>query len=278
MKVRFFYIFIMLCAASLVCLFYGFFVEPNRLVIRQVTILAKNYQGPPLNIALMSDMHIGGRYTPASRINTLVEKVNLLEPDMVLLAGDYIDGSAPRSFRSDEFNASIDRGLLSFKDLDAPLGVYSVLGNHDNWYDGPWVKSQLEKSGVTVLANEAVNLPTLCLIGMRDFDTDFPSAEGYANCQDKRAKIVLTHSPDAFRFLRTDTDLALAGHTHGGQINLPFVGRRVTSTQAGKPLAYGLKSVGDVPVFITAGIGTSMLPARFRAPPEIVLITLQAPD
>ena len=82
------------------------------------------------------------------------------------------------------------------------------------------------------------------------------------------------HSPDSFKHLRSDTDLAVAGHTHGGQINLPLIGRRVTATKLGEPYAYGLKDWSGTPVYITSGLGTSVLPARFRAPPEIVVITI----
>ena len=276
MKVRFFYIFLSLCALSLACLFYGFFVEPKRLVIREVSLPAPSYQGPPLRLVLLSDLHIGGRHVPASRIATLTYTVNRLEPDMVLLAGDYVDGSLPRSDRSLVQNNAIEAGVEALAGIKASHGTYAVIGNHDNWYDGVWIRNQLEENGATVLANEGLNLPEICLIGMSDFDTDYPSSAGYQDCNLNHAKIVLTHSPDAFRFLRTDTTLALAGHTHGGQINLPLIGRRVTSTEAGEPLAYGLKELGGVPVYITAGIGTSMLPARFRAPPEIVVITLKS--
>ena len=195
---------------------------------------------------------------------------------MVLLAGDYVDGSLPRSNRSLLQNNAIEAGVEALAGIKPSLGTFAVIGNHDNWYDGAWIRNQLEENGVTVLANEGSNLPEICLIGMSDFDTDYPSSAGYQDCNLNHAKIVLTHSPDAFRFLRTDTTLAVAGHTHGGQINLPLIGRRVTSTEAGKPLAYGLKELGGVPVYITAGIGTSMLPARFRAPPEIVVITLKS--
>lgn len=275
MKVRFFYIFLSLCLGAMACLVYGFFVEPERVVVRNLTVQADEYQGPPLRIALLSDLHIGGRHMPASRVETLVQTTNLLEPDLVLLAGDYIDGSKVRAGRSEMFNDFIKQGLSSLEGLTASQGVYAVLGNHDNWYDGAWVERTLKSNGATVLGNEGVNFSGLCLIGMTDFDTTQPSAKGYQDCQEGRAKIVLTHSPDAFRFLRSDTALAVAGHTHGGQINLPFIGRRVTSTEAGKALAYGLKNVGGVPVYITAGIGTSILPARFRAPPEIALVTIK---
>jgi len=252
MKVRFFYIFLSLCVAAVACLFYGFFVEPERLVIREVTVRSDHYQGPPLRIALLSDLHIGGRHMPPSRVVTLVRTANSLSPDLVLLAGDFINGSTLRADRSNDINRSMEHGLSYLKALEAPQGVFAVIGNHDNWYDGAWVTEKLEENAATVLGNEGVNLSGLCLVGMTDFDTADPSADGYKDCLENSSKIVLTHSPDAFRFLRSDTALAVAGHTHGGQINLPLIGRRVTSTRAGKSLAYGLKDVGGVPVFITA--------------------------
>lgn len=82
------------------------------------------------------------------------------------------------------------------------------------------------------------------------------------------------HTPDVRHLLRADTVLAVAGHTHGGQVNLPIFGRQVTSTKCGKPCAYGhIQSHPDI--YVSAGIGTSILPIRFRAPPEIVIITLR---
>ena len=99
--------------------------------------------------------------------------------------------------------------------------------------------------------------------------------EAFAVCEDGATPIALMHSPDSFPLLRSDTALAVAGHTHGGQINIPLIGRRVTSTAAGRKYAYGQIDVNSTPAFVTAGIGTSILPARFRAPPEIVLIELE---
>ena len=98
----------------------------------------------------------------------------------------------------------------------------------------------------------------------------------FADCETSKDIVAFMHSPDSFKLLPSDTDLALAGHTHGGQINIPFIGRRITSTRLGKKYAYGSLDFGGIRAFVTAGIGTSILPARFRAPPEIVLITLRS--
>ena len=88
--------------------------------------------------------------------------------------------------------------------------------------------------------------------------------------------IGLMHNPDSFELARGGEALMIAGHTHGGQINIPGIGRRITSTRGGPKYAYGLIDVNGTPAFVTAGIGMSILPARFRAPPEIVIITLRS--
>ena len=254
---------------------YGFFIEPKRLVLRAVVVLTGNYQGEPLRIALLSDLHIGGTHVPAARIKTLVSVINGLSPDVIFIAGDFIDGHRSRFNRSADFNTEIRNGLSYLSDIEAERGIYTVLGNHDNFYDGLWLRAHLNAANVHVLTNEGQNFGDLCFIGISDFQTTHSSPVGYSDCKAIAAKIVLTHSPDAFRYLRSDTALAVAGHTHGGQINLPLIGRRVTSTEAGERLAYGLRGVGGVPVYITAGSGTSMLPARFRAPPGMGLEKLQ---
>ena len=259
------------------CLLYGFFIEPKLLKIRHVTIASQNYEGDALRVALLSDIHIGGRHVPVARVETIVARVNALNPDIILIPGDFINGHKSRSKQSAVFNAQIDQGLAVLAELEASLGVFASIGNHDVWYDAEFVEDRLRTSGLTVLLNRAVNLPNgACIIGLADHDTQIEDPGAYHDCEDGAFPIVLMHSPDSFTFLRSDTTLAVAGHTHGGQINLPLIGRRVTSTAAGKKYAYGAVEINGVPAFITAGIGTSILPARFRAPPEIVLIELSS--
>lgn len=275
MKARFFYVFWTLLGLAALCLLYGIVIEPRRLVLRHVTIESASYKGQPLEIAFLSDIHIGGTPITPNHVAKIVARVNAQAPDIVLLGGDYIDGHLRRSDHSPEFNEEIEKGLEALGKLTAKQGVFAVLGNHDNWYDAAWVTARLTHNGNVVLENQAVNLAALCIVGMADFDTATSLSSTYAQCAEETRPLLLSHSPDSFRYLRSDTVLALAGHTHGGQINLPLIGRRVTATRSGEPLAYGLKDVGGVPAFVTSGIGTSILPARFRAPPEIVLIDLR---
>jgi len=254
---------------------YGFAVEPAMLKTRHVSIASPDYAGAPLKIALLSDIHIGGRHVPAERVKTIVKRVNAQSPDLILIAGDYISGHLSRRENSAAFNAEIDEGLNALSSLAAPQGVYSAIGNHDVWYAPDYVARALNRAGITSLQNDvALTESGHCIGGLADAQTQEEDPSIFELCPDDSEIIAVMHSPDSFFLVPTETALALAGHTHGGQINLPFLGRRVTATDLGPAYAYGQVDIRGVLGFVTAGIGTSILPVRFRAPPEIVVIDL----
>ncbi|MDB2437967.1 metallophosphoesterase [Hellea sp.] len=260
---------------ALLCLLYGFLIEPKMLKIRQISVTPENYQGQTLRVALLSDIHIGGAHVSVERVEKIVARVNELKPDIIVMPGDFIDGHLKRQEHSEAFNTAIEIGLSKLAFLEAPMGVFASIGNHDVWYDADFVSRALTRAGVSVLRNQALNVSgNICIVGLADHDTQSENRGAFNACEDNAYPIAIMHSPDSFDYLRSDVVLAVAGHTHGGQINIPLIGRRVTSTRAGKKWAYGRIDVGGVPVFVTSGIGTSILPARFRAPPEIVLIEL----
>lgn len=266
---------------AVLCLLYGFFVEPKTLAVRRVEIISNTWQGPPLKIGLMADIHVGGRHVDVERVRRLSEKLNTLSPDIILLAGDFVNGHVPQGQRTSQENLEIQQGIKNLGQLSAPLGVHAVLGNHDAWYSEGQIRRLLENANISILDNQNSLIKdessSFCLIGLADSFTGVRDNEVFADCASGNDIIAFMHSPDSFNLLRSDTDLALAGHTHGGQINIPFIGRRITSTKAGRKYAYGQIDLGGIQAFVTAGIGTSILPARFRAPPEIVLITLRSP-
>ena len=259
------------------CLFYGFFIEPKLLKTRNIAVASLNYEAPKLRIALLSDIHIGGRHVPAARIEDIVTHVNSLSPDIVLIPGDFINGHKSRTAHDNAFNLEVEKGLSYLKGLEAPMGVFASIGNHDVWYDADFIAKQLKEANVVVLRNAAINLSNaICIVGLADHDTQQEDQAAFDLCETGSQPIALMHSPDSFPLLRSDTALAVAGHTHGGQINIPLIGRRVTATAAGRKYAYGKVEVNGILAFVTAGIGTSILPARFRSPPEVVLIELSA--
>lgn len=266
---------------AILCLLYGFFVEPKTLAVRHVEIVSKTWQGPPLKIGLMGDIHVGGWHVDAERIEGLVQRLNALSPDIILLAGDYVNGHKRYEQSTARFNAELETGMRNLGQLEAPLGVHAVIGNHDAWYSDEHIRSYLTAANITIHNNQSMKIDkdetSFCLVGLADAITGFRDDSVFSNCGAGADIIAFMHSPDSFDLLRSDTNLALAAHTHGGQINIPFIGRRVTATKSGLKYAYGRIDLGGIPAFVTAGIGTSILPARFRAPPEIVLITLRSP-
>lgn len=262
-------------SAALFCLAYGFLIEPNLLVIREVEHVSMTYEGLDLRIALITDIHINSPSVPATRVQDLVRRTNALMPDLVIMPGDFISGHVSREAHGEVFNDGIEAGVAHLAGLNAP--AFATIGNHDVYYDAAAVTDMLEQADVMVLENQSTKFGSLCLVGLADALTARPKRSAYDGCDKGAFPLVLTHSPDAWPAFRRDTILALAGHTHGGQINLPLLGRRVNSVNLGVEHSYGFSRIAGVDMFVSAGVGTSILPARFRAPPEIVVITLRSP-
>ena len=167
------------------------------------------------------------------------------------------------------------------KDLKAPLGGYAVLGNHDWYFDGERVRKAFETDGIRVLENESAELrdgnQSLALVGLADAWTRPQDINGtIANAPPGLPVIVITHNPDSFAQLPAGVSLLLAAHTHGGQVNLPIVGRLVVPSSYGQKYAAGHVEENGKHLFVTTGIGTSILPLRFRVPPEIAILTIRS--
>jgi len=165
----------------------------------------------------------------------------------------------------------------ALKDLKAPMGVYTVLGNHDWYFNGPRVRHAFENNGIKVLDNEVAetkfNGGSLWLVGLADIWTRPQDVQGtLAKVPPGAAIVALTHNPDTFADLPANVLLLLAGHTHGGQVNLPLLGRLVVPSNYGQRFAAGHVVENDRDLFVTTGIGTSILPVRFRVPPEIAVL------
>jgi len=266
---------ILLLAGSVIC--WGFFIEPNRLVVRQETL---DVEGWPINlnglkIAVLSDLHVGSPYIDERKVRLIVERTNQLQPDIIVILGDYMTGNGRARHRVEpEVFAPI------LKDLHAPLGVYSVLGNHDWWYNGQKVRRALEDNGIKVLEDEVVKLDvrgnSLWLVGLGDLWTRPQHIEQtIAQVPEREAIVALTHNPDIFPDVPTRVNLLLAGHTHGGQVRFPLIGSVVQSSRYGERYAKGHVKENGHDLFVTTGIGTSIVPVRFGVPPEIVLLTVK---
>jgi predicted MPP superfamily phosphohydrolase len=260
------------------CLIWGFFIEP-RFCLLERTAEAHPRGWPKeldgLRVALISDLHAGSPYVGTARIKGLVERVNAAKPDLIVLLGDYvIQGVAGGTFMPPEDIA----GLL--KELKAPLGVYAVLGNHDWWLDGPRVRDALAGRGIKVLENEAVRLErggrAFRLLGLADQIERKPDTVApLKGVPESEPVIALVHEPDYFPEIPERIALTLAGHTHGGQVRLPIAGSLIVPSDYGQRFVRGLIKEGGRLLYVTTGVGTSIIPVRFGVPPEYVILTLR---
>jgi len=201
--------------------------------------------------------------------------VNAEQPDLILLGGDYMinDIWFGSPVAADSIGAELGQ-------LRAPLGVFAVLGNHDWWNNGPKVRAAFEARGVTVLDDEVRRLhfggKSFCLLGVRDETERLRSAQKELELAlPGMPLLVLVHEPDIFPLLDERATLTLAGHTHGGQVDLPLIGRPIVPSRFGSRYAAGHVVEGGRHLFVTTGVGTSIIPVRFRVPPEIALLTLR---
>jgi predicted MPP superfamily phosphohydrolase len=262
----------------LLCAGWAFFIEPNRLIIHQETMQIDNWpkELSGLRIAVIADLHTGGPFIDEQKLKLIVERTNQLNPDLIVLLGDYM---SPNSWHSHRVEPEVTAAVL--KDLHAPLGVYSVLGNHDWWYNGEKVRRALEQKGIPVLEDEVAEIKwrnsSFWLAGLADLWTRPQHIdETIAKVPQGATVIALTHNPDIFPRIPPRVPLLLAAHTHGGQVNLPLIGTPIVPSRFGQKYTAGHILENGHHLFVTTGIGTSIFPIRFRVPPEIVILTINS--
>ncbi len=262
---------------------YAWFVEPNQLVVRRIEIVSEDWQGAPLTIAAISDTHVAGPHVDAARMGRIVQRVNALRPELVVLLGDYVNGHLHPAERSPAENQEITGGIATFAVLRARYGVVGVIGNHDVWYDRAIVQTEMENAGVATLWNRHIVIrrtggAPLVIAGLADFSTGDPDfAAALDGAPEDADTLVISHSPDPFVNMPRGPALMLAAHGHCGQVTIPFVGRPIVPLVNDR-FACGLVEENGRRMYVTGGIGTSMIPVRFLNPPEIVLITLRGAD
>jgi hypothetical protein len=258
---------------------YAWLVEPNLLLVRRVEIVSEDWRGAPIVIAVLGDTHVGGPHVDAARMERVVARINALEPDLVALLGDYVAFHAPEAERSDAERREIAGGIAAFAALQARYGAVAVIGNHDVWYNRSSIAAALQEAGVAALWNRHVVIARaggeIVVAGLADDmtgDPDFAAAvDGAPHGADT---IVLSHSPDPFADMPEGHALMLAGHGHCGQVTIPLLGRPILPLRNRRYACHMVEENGRA-MYVTAGLGTSVLPLRFLNPPEIVLLTLR---
>lgn len=278
-------------ALALATSFYAFSVGRKRIVVRRFRI-ARNHAThapgttggqPDVRITTLSDLHLG-EFVTAEHIRRAVEISNNETPDIVLLLGDYVDHDGSLA---GELVVELTR-------LEAKLGVFAVLGNHDigcaysqrliDELDGDRTVSLLRNSSTFVEVGPAGDSKSMQIIGIespRDWWNQESDEFGREVVLSELAKsnaeftIVASHHPDVFELsAEIGVDLVVAGHTHGGQLAVPFTGRLLNVGRLATKYLWGLYESGTTRLVVTAGIGVGVIPARIGVPPEVTLIEI----
>jgi len=282
-----------LAAAAICCLavpVYTTQVEPNWIQVTRLEIdiptLPASWDG--FTIAQLGDFHLG-EHVSNDQVRRAVEITNALAADLIALTGDFVTGSA-------SYSAACAEELAR---LEARYGVYAVLGNHDNWTDADEVSDNVAAVGIVVLRDEVraidIRESRLWLFGIEDTGFtagffggsfgDFKSiweekrqrlAEMLEAVPDDEPRLLLVHNPDFTEMLPEGrVDLALCGHTHGGQVCLPLVGAPVVPSCFGEKYAAGLVQGPSTLVYVNRGIGLIPPAVRFNCRPEVTLVCLR---
>ena len=252
----------------------AFWLEPASLKVVEER-LELNWPAQPLRVAVLTDLHVGSPFNGIANLRKVVDLTNAARPGIVCILGDLvIQGVRGGDFvPPEQIAAELSR-------LRAEFGVFAVLGNHDNWLDHDRVARALMNNGVRLLEDTAervmVNLRPLWLSGISDLWTRPHNVAGALAVvpADGTPVIVLTHNPDIFPEIPARVTLTLAGHTHGGQVRLPLIGAPVVPSQFGQRYAAGRVVEGGRTLYVATGVGTSIIPVRFRVPPAITILTL----
>lgn len=247
---------------------------------RHLVVTEFEYRNKTINNSLdgyrivqLSDLH-NAQFGKGNR--RLLDKISELNPDIIVITGDIVDSNHTNSDVAIEF----------VKNISKLCPVYYVTGNHEYWLtdsDRLLLFDEMEKSGAVILSNAAVTIHvpdgTFDLIGLDDKNLADDTLKTLLNeCDSETLNIVLAHEPQYIsEYAMTDADLVLCGHAHGGQFIFPFIGAVVAPDQGFFPeYTSGAYCMNDMTMFVSRGLGNSVIPVRLFNKPEIVCIDLAA--
>lgn len=254
--------------------------EPIRITVRHYSVPIENLPAGMngFRIVHVSDTHYGP-VVSRSHVQGAIDLANSLEADLIVLTGDYVHRT-PRS---------VEPGIGLLKGLRSRLGVVGVLGNHDHWEGANYCRSVFKMIGVPLIDNRRVFLTadgisdkpeagkSICLGGIGDlWEDDTKYEEVLRGLPEDMPRILLAHNPDCAEYVppKSRVDLMISGHTHGGQVKLPFFGAPIVPSAFGSKYLLGLCGGPHCPVVVSGGIGTAVLPVRFGVVPEVGVIEL----
>lgn len=245
-------------------------------IVRSASIAVPDWPvgEPPRTVLLISDTHVAGPDMPPERLARIMDRLNALKPDLVLLAGDYV---SDKMLATRYYPAA--QAIAPFARLKAPLGVVAVLGNHDYWTDPAGFRRAFAQHRIPLLANRAIVRGPFVIGGVDDAFTHRDNVS--ATLADVAAKgpgvrLILTHDSRIAAELMSPAiarpAALLAGHSHCGQMVLPEIGIGIGPLAPASWHPCGEAMMGGMPRFVTAGLGTSILPLRLGAPANVWLI------
>jgi uncharacterized protein len=254
---------------------YSFFLERYWVETTHLTLtlpqLPPSFSG--LRVVQLSDIHLGFYYN-INHLEGIIRRVNQLEPDLICFTGDLVDDAID----------GLEQSVPLLRKLHAPLGKVAIFGNHDFRSGHPnMVRSTLIKSGFTFLRNSHITLnkygDPFHIAGLDDLFGGHPDMDRTLSPIPKSEfTMLLAHEPDMADYIGNyNVNFMLSGHSHGGQIRLPFYGA-VYRPDGAKHYVRGLKTIPEkgLTLYVNRGIGTTFLPIRFNCRPEITLFTLNA--
>ena len=264
-------IFVSIFAVALLLLAYTF-IEPYWLDIKTTHInsrdIPENFNGT--KIIFVSDIH-HGPYFSKDRVKKLVERINELNPDIILLGGDYVHREP----------TYITPCFEELSKLKAKIDVFGVLGNHDHWENAELIRHEMKSAGIKEIDNKAEWLykegDRIKIGGVGDLMEDVQDITPTINDTKKNDFVILlSHNPDYFEKLGTDkVDLMFSGHTHGGQVTLFGFWAPLIPSTYGQKYRTGLVETVQTKILISNGIGTITPPVRFFARPQINVVILK---
>ena len=256
--------------------FYSAYVEPHLLRVKQYEMKFEQVAGNPITVVQFSDTHVGDFFTTED-LKKVVDKINEQQADLVLFTGDLMDNAA-------EYDGSIDEIATILSKIKATNGKYAVFGNRD--YGGGaerFYEDLMESAGFEVLVNSSRTLEvkgtTISLFGADDaligYYNSNKTMQGISN---DHLNLLLIHEPDLISdFLSYPIDLATAGHSHGGQVYIPFYGPLLTTALA-EDYVRGLYDFGNnrkTLLYVNTGIGNTKVPFRLFNVPQISVFKLE---
>lgn len=255
--------------------YYAKYIEPHFISFTQHTLksqlIPKSFHG--MKILQFSDLHLG-YYFSLQHLSKVVSKINAVNPDIVLFTGDLIDNY--QTYTDTPFVASI------LKNIQAPFGKFAIYGNHDHGgYGTEYYEHIMRESGFELLLNSEKRIhlmdnSEISIFGLDDILLGNPKIEKtLEHARQSTYNIVLVHEPDiAPKVSRYPINLQLSGHSHGGQVQIPFLGAIITPSLA-KDYIEGFYTIQDLTLYVNRGLGRTRVPFRFMSKPEIAIFTLQ---